>query len=152
MNRGDAMTCDEARTAAHEAIDGRLAGGDRPRHEAHLAACAACRAHAAGLARVGAAFAAAPLPGAPPDLLAGLGLAEAPPAVLPMRPRRRWVPLAGGLVAAALVAAVGLSVRPGTEPVVVAMSPTPGVEAPADAEAILTWFDADADYVDPISF
>lgn len=170
------MTCDEVRLAAHEDLDERLEPPARAGYAAHLAGCASCRAHRAGLSRVPAAFAASPLEGAPPDLLAGLGLAapagpqaaeptaaESPAAVpapadlaAPARrsPRRQatWLPLAGGLAAAALIAAVGLSLRQVPDPLLVAMSPSPAIEEGADAEAILTWFDAEADYVEPLVF
>lgn len=146
------MNCDEARVAAHEDLDGRLDVAVRPGYEAHLAACAGCRAHREGLSRVAAAFVASPLEGAPAGLLAGLGLGEAP-----VRPARRQATrglpyFAGALAAAAVIAAVGLSLRTPTDPLLVAMSPSPAVEAGADAEAILTWFDADADYEEPVAF
>lgn len=177
------MTCDEVRLAAHEDLDDRLAPAARAGYAAHLAGCASCRAHRAGLSRVPAAFAGSPLEGAPPDLLAGLGLGLAAPAgpqeagpqaveptaaesmsavpapadlAAPARrsPRRQatWLPIAGGLAAAALIAAVGLSLRQAPDPLLVAMSPSPAIEEGADAEAILTWFDAEADYVEPLVF
>ncbi len=148
------MICDEARLAAHEDLDGRLDAAARPGYEAHLVGCASCRAHREGLSRVTAAFSASPPQGAPVDLLGGLGLGE-PPArrERPVRrPAARWLPLAGGLAAAAVIAAVGLTLRPATDPQLLAMSPSPAVEVGADAEAILTWFDEDADYEEPLAF
>ena len=149
------MICDEMQVAAHEDCDGRLDAAARAGYEAHLAGCAGCRDYRSGLTRVSSAFVASPLEGAPPDVLDCLGLGAPPAVAAPglgawRRPRR--ASLAGGLVAAALVAAVGLSLRPAGDPLVVAMSPTPRAEQAADAEAILTWFDEDADYMEPLSF
>jgi predicted anti-sigma-YlaC factor YlaD len=149
------MTCHEARDATQAALDGRLGEADRPALEAHLAGCAACRAERSALDRVAAAFAAAPVEVGPLDLVDRLGLAPAAPVPLaPRRPARRLMPALGGLVAAAVIAGVGLALVPGAPPAVVA-SVEPAAIAVADegeeADVILTWFGPEADYQDPLA-
>lgn len=103
-----------------------------------------------------ALFADRPLPGAPDALMARLGLAEIPvPAPAPVR--RNAVPrgwsIGGGLVAAAIMAVVGLN-PPATESPIAAGSPTPAFQeaaAPASDDALLNWFGpTDIAPVDPL--
>lgn len=107
-----------------------------------------------GEARLSALFAANPLPGAPDALMARLGLVEPVLAAAPVPLRRpsRWRPLASGLVAAAVMVGVGLSLpRASTE--TIAASPTPAVqEASAHTDSLLSWFGPEGvEPVDPFS-
>jgi len=128
-----------------EYLDGDLAADESARLERHLVACAACRDELAGLERVRAWLSADSVAGRDQPSQAEFAAIHARIAgdVVPLQPRTRrtWL-LAGGLAAAAVVAAVIVTGSGDREPralppVRVAAAPSPYDAASAELEAAL---------------
>lgn len=128
------IPCDASQDAIQASLDGRLDPESRERLEAHLAACADCRAYQAALIQLDGALS-APTP-APAALLERLELAT--PASPRRRPRWAWAAAAGFIVA------VGLGVTtlaPTTPPTTIASAPN---TAEVPVEPVLSWLEPEA--------
>lgn len=148
------MTCEAAREAIQESLDGAIAPAAQAALTSHLAGCEACRTVQAGLRLTVESLSRAAAHDravtAPVALLDRLGLASPAP-VVAFKPRRRWLP--AGMVAAAVVLVAGLAVtlsRPAPES---PMASLPADEAVAvtDAEWIHAWMGAE-DLGDPLAY
>lgn len=103
------MDCDRCREGLSALLDGEASAVEQGALEAHVARCAACRAHAEGLVRLNRMVrvqAADPVPDLSQQLLARFAPAPArganPPALA--RARRRWLQAGVALVAVVQVA------------------------------------------------
>ncbi|MBK6422979.1 MAG: zf-HC2 domain-containing protein [Gemmatimonadales bacterium] len=91
--------CTDASPLLDEYLDGTLAAGPRAEVEAHLAACAACRAELEAIGRISTAARALPAALQPPDAVwAGIA-SRLPAAAAPRRPTANfpWLRLAAAL-------------------------------------------------------
>ncbi|HEY2326004.1 MAG TPA: zf-HC2 domain-containing protein [Gaiellaceae bacterium] len=88
------QSCDQARSWASLELDGALSSFEQRLLDRHLDRCDACNAYAREVAQLTLTLRAAPL--------------EQPPAVAPRFPARRRLQPAGGLMAAAAVAAAAV--------------------------------------------
>lgn len=134
------MSCTEFTTALSELADGRLAGEARVRVERHLADCAACRALLADLRQMKQLARALPKVAPPEDLWnkvsARLDAETGASKVVPLEPRRRWLPAshtAWGLMAAAAVLLMAVST--GIVLLVQRSAPAPGGQAASNPAA-----------------
>jgi anti-sigma factor RsiW len=115
-----------------EYVDGELTQDELVACEAHLAACAECRAVTEDLRAVALTAAALPAGDPAPDLWPGILSAITPDArVIPIRSRRPWYASMPGLAAAAAIIAVlsGGSVW-------LAMLPKPGAPVPSSVAMV----------------
>jgi anti-sigma factor RsiW len=138
--------CQDRRFEIQELLDGELPAGARAALEAHLAACAGCRAYQASMAGlVGRLDAALKAPGPGPQLEVPAVRPE--PGVVTFQRRRAWA--GWGVAAAAVLLVVGVSLPRLHGPVEVVATAAPSAAAVAeqgdDGQAILTWFGPEAD-------
>jgi hypothetical protein len=113
------MASDNLHEQAPAYVVDALDDAERAAFEAHLVHCAACRDEVAALGGAAGALAfAAEAPPPPPELrerILAAARAEGPPNVVPLRSRRRWLPIAGAVAAVAAAVAVGIGLWQGLD-------------------------------------